>query len=179
MAPQGKSMRGGRKTGSSPSVSATIALRESRPIPYVQTPPPDPPSIRKNRPVDLSLKFVPTADTGGFTLTHGDIQAELVNYGYKATDDYYYTVNYLHAWADASLDAQEIFLRDESTGVATTDNGAINRRARVGLHYPKVLQVPRARGYNGNIAILTVSTSDPSSTDMRIGVTIWMKTSNL
>jgi hypothetical protein len=88
-------------------------------------------------------------------------------------------VNYVHVWADSSLDAITLSLYDVETGVSTTDNGATTKRARVGLHYPRVLQVPRKQGFSGNITGLTTSNDSPSETDMRIGVTVWMGTSNL
>jgi hypothetical protein len=179
MAPRGRTSRNGPNVGRSATVS-NLALRESRPIPYIQTPPTDPPSIRKNRPVDLSLKWKPTASEGTDVLTQANVQAALKDYGYDSSNQqFFYTVNYVYAWADSSLDAVTLSLYDVATGVSTTDNGATTRRARVGLHYPKVLQVPQAETSTGLITGVTISTNVPSEIDMRIGVTVWMKTSNL
>jgi len=179
MAPRGNSSRNGSNAGRSTTVS-NMALRESRPIPYVQTPPADPPSIRKNRPVDLQLKWKPTATSGTDLLTVANIVSALGEYGYDSTNtDFWFTVNYVHAWADSSLDAVDLSIYDVASGVSSTDNGATTHRARVGLHYPKVLQVPRAQNASGNVVGVTISSGDPSEIDLRIGVTVWTKTSNL
>jgi hypothetical protein len=133
-----------------------------------------------NRPVDLQLKWKPTATSGLDYLTHGNIQSALQDYGFDSSiQEFWYTVNYVHAWADASLDAVTISLFDSASGVSTTDNGATSHRARVGMHYPKVLQVPNAHTTTGYVTGLTVSSDDPSQTDMRIGVTVWSKTPSL
>jgi hypothetical protein len=179
MAPRRNTNRNGSNAGRSTTVSS-FALREARPIPYVQTPPSDPPSIRRNRPVDLQLEWKPTATDGTYTLTYEEILIALADYGYDGTSiQFWYTVNYVHAWADSSLDAVRISLYDVATGVSTSDNGATTHRARVGIHYPKVLQVPHDQNDTGNIMGLILSTGDPSQADMRIGVTIWLKPSDI
>jgi hypothetical protein len=109
-----------------------------------------------------------------------DVVTALADYGYDSTGSaFWFTVNYIHAWADSSLDAVDLSLYDVVSGVSTTDNGATTHRARVGLHYPRVLQIPHSQSASVNIAGVTISSGDPSEIDVRIGVTVWMKTSDL
>jgi len=174
MAPRRNTSRNGGYAERNMTVS-NLALRESRPIPYTQTPPADPPLIRLNRPVDYQLTIKLAADSGGM-LTQDIVDAiRLVRYGTNgASVTFRYTLNYIHAWADPSLNSADLNMTDVASGVAMSDNGGTTHRARVGLHYPKVLQSPRfSSATSDSIVVITTSPGTLDSIDLRVGVTVW------
>lgn len=146
------------------------SVRDMTPYPYCQTPSRDPPSQRKNPKVDVPLSMKVVGEASPAFLTLSDISTALAAIGYA---DCFYTVNYVHCWADASLDAIELSMYDVSTGVEAIDNGAVSNRARVGLNYPPVLQVPRVSTDSTAVVGISTSTGLPSDTDLRVGVTVW------
>jgi len=170
MAPRRPKNGGGSSSGRMNTVSTNLALRESRPIPYTITPPSDPPSIRVNRPVDLTIDVnLNSTDTGIF-------QTKIVEGIQKVRPGpFNYTINYIHAWADPSSDASTINLKDLTSGVEMSDNGGLARRARVGIHYPRVLQLPNDSKFPSTAAIAEVSitSGDARDIELRIGVTVW------
>jgi len=125
-----------------------------------------------NRPVDLSVPHKLLDDADSATILSGSVIAAIT--AATGRSNFSYTLNYIHCWADSSLDAVTLDLEDTVSGVITSDNGATTHRARVGMHYTKVLQVPRKSGtLTTDIATIKTSVGNVSDLDLRFGVTVW------
>jgi hypothetical protein len=122
-----------------------------------------------NRPVDLQLPLSPSAlsdaiSTANVVSAIAEVRSEPFNY----------TINYIYAWADSSLDAVTVTMEDFISKIKASDNVATTHRARVGLHYPRVLQVPLS-STDSSFDFVTLSTSvgEVADLDFRVGVTVW------
>lgn len=170
MAPRRNTTGSGANKGYSQSRSMT-ALRESTPRPYIQTPSSDIPSVRSNRPVELTLSSA-HPNTAGADLTHGDLSSKIIDLGYAEGSKF--AIKYIHVWAPPSVSGT-LRLADSVSGVATEDSGSFLNGPRVGLNYPRVLQIPIAVKASSATVVAhhSFNPATESSSELRIGVTVW------
>lgn len=139
------------------------------PRPVAETPPLDPPTLRKNpvRKITVSLTKTLAAATP-VDLTVLDVRNALDAAGYSGGN---FAAHAIHCWLDGS-DNNEIELKEPASGVSVTDDGSFSQRARAGLRFPPVLQTTRTLA-DATVVLCTATAQLVTSCEFRVVLSWW------
>lgn len=155
--------------------------RNLGPVPTAVVPPPDPPTVRSNKPITAWIDATPALRADGSYQYHSQSMQQLVK-ARLGIEEANFVLLEAHAWGDLA-GGHWIVMSDYETSVQCTDEGSYAVRPRVGLFYPKNIQKVWVYGAPSTV-MFTVTVPnvtnlvDPKPYDVavRVRVTAWEKT---
>jgi hypothetical protein len=145
------------------------------PYPRTVTPSADPPTVTISKKVRVALALETVCTGGKWSLSAASIATYLANQWGGAAADYYYVVEYIHAWGPAGN--ERLNMLDAAYGVEAHDSGSFATRPRTGLLYPKNIQTVRRGSATENLVEGAAGNTDPIV--MRVGIVYWTSTANV